>query len=238
MPKSYKICHSNFFNKSKFVDNKLNLNSQQHLSMFAESPTASTNITKIGKGFVIHDFETYLIEHEHNVNIRGRYGSQRFNNFLRLGEINGYYSEERSLFLLQGKKDDVIDFCKFTDNTDLLEISTIEIQMSDLIDKLGSVRNCWFKFSKGSISSSALFGENIENTIEFQDAKQLGDITALSFFYADDGMAHAVMVTNDGAVVLQFNYPNVDMEIELVLKIKKDLLDGLYTEKPITKRRK
>lgn len=237
MPKSYKICHCDFFDKSNFNDNVLNLNSQPHLNCYIESPTAITKITKNIAEKVHKEFEPYFIEHEHNVNVKGRYFDQRFDHFLRNGEINGYYSQEKQLFLLQGKKDDILDFCKFTETSKLLNITTIEIQMADLLEKLGSVNNCWFKFKKGSISASALFGTQLENTDEFIAAKEYGDISALTFFYNMNGISHAIMLTNDGTVVLQHNYPNIEIEIDIVLRVKKDLLDGIYNLKNSKKKK-
>jgi hypothetical protein len=41
------------------------------------------------------------------------------------------------------------------------------------------------------------------------------------------------MVTNDGAIVLQDEYREVADEIEIVLKVKSALLDGICTEEEI-----
>ncbi|HMS40250.1 MAG TPA: hypothetical protein PKE69_08495 [Pyrinomonadaceae bacterium] len=238
MSKSYKICHCTKFDKTEFTNNALDLNTQPHLAFFEDSPDKPiTRITRYTTGHIFKDFSQYLIEHEHNVNVKGRYQDRRFNEFFRMGEINGYHSEKTGLFLMQGKKDDILDFCKFTDKSRLLDLNTIEIQMSDLLDKLGSVNNGWFKFSQGSIKTSALFGSHLESTDEFIAAKEVGDISALSFFYKDNDLSHAIMVTVDGTVVLQHNYPNTQIEIDLVLKIKKDLLDGIYNEVPAGRRK-
>ncbi len=238
MPKSYKICHCPKFNKQKFDGNTLELNIQPHLDFYDNLPDKTiTRLTRYNNS-VYDNFEQYLIEHEHNVNVKGRYQNQIFNNFYRMGEINGYYSESTQLFLFQGRKNDVLDFCKFTDKSKVLDINTIEIQMSDLLDKLGSINNGWFRYKDSSISTSALFGSHLENTQEFIDAKNLGELSALSFYYNENNTSHAIMVTSDGAIVLQYSYPNVQIEIDLILRVKRDLLDGIYTQVPTGKRKK
>lgn len=151
----------------------------------------------------------------------------------------GYHSESKNLLLLSGKKDDIIDFTKYTSNTDSLNISTIEVDMAQLLEKLTSVNLVWFKFKGSMIRASALMGEHIERTDEFNQAKEVGEISTLSFYLEDANRnTHPIMVTHDGAVVLQTNYPDLSKEIELVLEVKKELLDGIYTEKPIGKKNK
>ena len=46
------------------------------------------------------------------------------------------------------------------------------------------------------------------------------------------------MVTDDGAVVLQDSYRQVADEVELVLRLKELLLDGIYEVQEITGKRK
>lgn len=145
-----------------------------------------------------------------------------------------YHNEKTSVLLLSGKKDDVIDFCRFTASTNVIELSTLGIDMAQLQEKLASVNLVWFKFPKGMIRASALMGSHIEETDEYQQAKEAGEISTLSFHLEDsNGIPHPIMVTQDGAVVLQANYSDLSVEIELVMRVKTKLLDDIYTEIPI-----
>lgn len=185
-------------------------------------------------GSSIRGFMPFCIEHEHEVATIGRIDSVSFNKFIRKGFISGYHSAEKNLFLLSGKKDDILDFCAYTAKVPEMVINTIEIDMRALQEKLPEVTLAWFRFQKGMIRASALMGANIQKTDAFVQAKAEGDISTLSFHIADgEGVAHPVMVTNDGAVVLQSPYVNTDQEIEIVLEVKALLLDGIYREVPV-----
>jgi len=236
MNKSFKICHCDVFDKTKFEKEKLTLNSQRNLKGVPASP--DTTIYKSHLGTAYEDFETYRIEHEHNVNVSGRVNNVQFQQFIRKGEILGLQSEARRLLLLTGKKDDILSFCRYTASTELVQLSTIEVDMSQLQEKLPTVNLVWFKFPTGMIKASALMGEHIEQTPEFEQAKNFGgEISTLSFHIEDKkGVKHPIMVTHDGAVVLQSALIDISQEIELVLEVKQELLDGLYIEKPVGKK--
>jgi hypothetical protein len=236
MAKSYKICPCSLFDKSKFEQDTLNLNPQGSLIGVPESP--NTKIFRSNLGVVFADFETYRIEHEHNVNVSGRINGTFFTQFIRKGEILSFHSQSQELLLLTGKKVDILDFCKYTENTDLIEISTIEVDMAQLQEKLSSVNLVWFRFPKGMIKASALMGEHIEKTQAFIEAKQDGEISTLSFHLEDDtGTTHPIMVTHDGAIVLQSTYQDPSREIAIVLEVKQVLLDGIYSVRPISKKK-
>jgi hypothetical protein len=119
-----------------------------------------------------------------------------------------------------------------------IEFTTIDINMKALLAKLRDVRLAWFRYDDSIIHASALSGQHIETTKPFKEANSAGDISTLSFYVEDDGnVAHPVLVTSDGAIVLQANYQERSTEIELVLYVKRILLDGIYTDVPLRKRR-
>ena len=81
-------------------------------------------------------------------------------------------------------------------------------------------------------------GAHLEKTAAFREAKTEGDISTLSFYFEDNGEIHPVMVTDDGAVVLQDVYRETADEIQLVLNLKRVLLDEIHEEQEIPARRK
>jgi hypothetical protein len=115
-----------------------------------------------------------------------------------------------------------------------MSFTTIEIDMKALLAKLKDVRLAWFRYDDTIIHASALAGQHIETTKSFKESSAVGDISTLSFYVEDSGgVAHPILVTGDGAVVLQANYQERSTEIELVLYVKKMLLDGIFTEVPL-----
>ena len=146
-----------------------------------------------------------MIEHERRVTQRGRFGDQSLTEFIRTGEIEAFCSEKQKLLLLCGKKDDILDFCKLS--PDLPDLQFIRIDMNRLLEKLAEIRLAWFRYSDSTIHASALSGVSIERTPAFVEAKTAGEISTLSFYIVDTAnVAHPVLITSDGAVVLQSTY--------------------------------
>src|ERR1035438_4150295 len=85
---------------------------------------------------------------------------------------------------------------------------------------------------------TTLFRSHLEKTSEFRQARTAGEISTLSFYFEHDGEIHPVMVTDDGAVVLQDVYHETADEIGLVLDLKRVLLDGICEEHDIQPSRK
>jgi hypothetical protein len=169
----------------------------------------------------------------------GRVNQVSFARFIRIGFIRAYQSEARSLILLCGKKDDILDFCRTTAVLPAIKIATLRIDMKALFSKLTEVKLVWFRFPAGMIRASALMGDHLEETLDFERAKAQGDISTLSFYVQDlEEKVHPILITDDGAVVLQDLYHSVAHEVEIVLHVKKLLLDGICREEEIRQARK
>jgi hypothetical protein len=232
VPKSFKICPVKHFDDSGFKKQPFSLRPQYSLAEVPEAP--QTKIYKARDAIQLGDFKSYLIEHEHEVSMYGRVNQVSFARFIRKGFIHAYHSPSQSLALLTGKKDDILDFCKVTASIPEIKIATIAIDMKALLAKLAEVKLVWFRFPAGMIHASALMGSHLEQTADFEKAKAEGDISTLSFYVQDkDKKVHPIMVTDDGAVVLQDLYQSVADEVELVLHVKKILLDGIHREETI-----
>jgi len=198
-----------------------------------------TKIFKARDAIKLEDFKSYLIEHEHEVSTYGRVNEVSFARFIRKGFIHAYQSESRSLILLSGKKVDILDFCKTTATLPQIKIATLQIDMKALLAKLAEVKLVWFRFPAGMIRASALMGDHLESTTDFKRAKAQGDISTLSFYVQDaEKTVHPILVTNDGTIVLQDLYHSIANEVELVLHVKRLLLDGTYREEEIKPARK
>ena len=90
----------------------------------------------------------------------------------------------------------------------------------------------WVSFGK-PIWVTSRKRRSLEKTSEFRQARTAGEISTLSFYFEHDGEIHSVMVTDDGAVVLQDVYHETADEIGLVLDLKRVLLDGICAEHDI-----
>jgi hypothetical protein len=235
MPKSYKICPVSHFDVERFSENSYKL--KQQLVMAGVPPPPETLIRRASDSLHMDDFRSFIIEHERVVKQWGRINDTRFSEFIRKGEITAYFSQSRELLLLCGKKDDILDFCRVAYGSAEMSFSTIAIDMNALLAKLRDVRLAWFKYDDTIIHASALAGQHIETTRPFKEAREHGDISTLSFYLEDSvGLAHPILVTSDGAVVLQANYTERATELDLVLRVKQGLLDGIFSA--VTTRRR
>jgi hypothetical protein len=234
--KSYKICSLQFFDDSNFQREPFRLQPQYTLPKVAASP--QTTIFKARNTIELEDFRSYLIEHEHEVSMYGRVNEHSFSKFIRKGFIHAYQSPARGLILLSGKKSDVLDFCRATVDLPEIKLRTLRIDMKALLAKLLEVKLVWFRFPAGMIRASALMGDHLEKTSDFERSKVQGDISTLSFYVQDaTDHTHPILVTDDGTVVLQDLYDSIANEIELVLHVKAILLDGIYAEEQIRRSR-
>lgn len=231
MSRSYKLCPVEFFDDSAFQNQAHNFGKQ--LPLAGVPQTAHTTISKLYSSTGIEDFTSYAIEHEREVSQRGRFNDQTFTRYIQTSEIAAFYSDNRKLLVLSGRKNDILDFCSRRRNSDHMRFTTIKIDMNGLLTKLSQVRLVWFRHeADASIHASALMGQHIEKTAAFKDAQNGAAISTLSFFIDDpSGTQHCVLVTNDGAIVPQGNYER-PLELELVLFTKSLLLDSLITVLP------
>ena len=231
MPKSYKICPVEKFDRSTFDLEPFQFGHQRILD--AVPPPPQTIIYKARDRIDLQDFVRYRIEHEREEQITGRTSNYNFIAFIRKEIITGFYSELLKILLLSGRKRDILDFCDKTKNIDEIKISTIEVDMKSLLSKLPSVKGVWFKLPRGLITASALFGSHVEESHDFKEYQESGDISVLSFLFEFANNLHPIQVTQDGAIVLQGSYQEISDEIEIVLNIKNSLLDGIFKESPI-----
>ena len=227
MPKSFKACPVRSFDKKAFAEKQVCLNEQPPLNEMKHVAVTTIRPSLATPGF--EDFGQYVIEHDRVVRMAGRYGDVSFPEFTYTGVISGYFSENRSLLLLSGKKADVLSFCVTTTRVAEVQIDTLEIDMNALQALLPSVNLVWFKFAKGMIRASALMGANVEKTDAFVQSKSEGEISTLSFYFEDDlsSKTHPVMIVSDGTIVLQAQYPDTPEELRLVTSIYDKLIAAI-----------
>ena len=225
MAKAYKITIADEFKSDTFDYAPYLLDRQRPIEGVPQLP--ESNIYKSRETVVHEDFTRYLIEHEMEENAWGRYNTSVFHSYIRKEAIHGYYSPNKQILLLSGKKRFVLDFCKKTESIEEIALRLMQIDMGQLLSKLPHVKGVWFRFKNGLIRASALMGANIESTADFQKYSSEGDISTLSFYYDHNNAAHPLMVVNDGTIVLYSNYPHIADELNLVMRIKNELLDDI-----------
>ena len=229
MPKSYKITLTEKFEPNVF-NSELNLTRQMHLPETVPGP--ETKLRRGNESLKVEGFESYLIDHEYTVNIEGRLydDGAAFNKFIAKSQIKAYQSQERGILLLCGKKADILDFCRKTRTMSRFKLSIIQIDMNLLQEKLPEIKGVWFRSKAGFIRARGYMGNQIQDTPEFRAAKDEGQISTLSFYFEDprSRRLHPILITEDGAVVLQASYEDASEEIDFVLYVKEQLLKGLY----------
>jgi hypothetical protein len=231
MPKSYKITYVDKFAGENFTVEPFCLDQQK--SIDGVPPPPQTQIYKARDEVTVEDFRKFIIVHEMEENAIGRINSQSFSRYIRQEKIGAFQSQNNNMLLLSGKKRFVIDFTRKTKELPDLKIRLANVNMAQLLAKLPSVRGVWFNFPKGLISASALMGNNLETTTDFEKFKTTGEISTLSFVYDFGGIGHPIMITTDGTVVLQSNYDEVSNEIILVLEIERKLLNDIIEKQPV-----
>lgn len=241
MAKSYKLVITEKFDSTSFDKQPLSLTKQMHIAGTVPGPQTLIRPSVIAAN--VDDFRAYTIDHEYPVRMEGRLfdeGGPSFNKFIAQSKIMGYESRTKQLLLLNGKKADILDFCKRTSDIEQIDIKLIQIDMAKLQEKLPQVNGVWFRCRKGYIRAKAFMGSQIQDTQEFKAAKAEGDISTLSFYFEDprDSVLHPIMITEDGAIVLQGRYKDIDEEIGFVLQVKYALLDGIFESVPIGKSKK
>lgn len=223
----HKVCPIRRFEANAFEEKRVCLDQQQTFEGMNEE-VATTTIRSSGTRPGFEDFRQYIIEHDRVVKMPGRYGNIRFPEFTYTGTIAGFYSEKRGLMLLSGKKADVLSLAATTTRVAEFQIDTLHVDMNALQDLLPSVNLVWFKFKRGMIRASALMGANVEKTDTFAQSKSEGEISTLSFYFEDlSGDKHPVMITEDGAVVLQSQYVDVATELNLITLVHDKLLNSI-----------
>lgn len=228
MPVSYKVCLLSQFERNRFTSAQVFYGDQLPYDGTG-LPETSVRLSPDSVSF--EDFRFYSIDHEIEESTIGRLiGGQRFDAYIRKGQINSFISEEKNLMFLSGKKRDVLDFCKHKSKVEGLKFKTVSIDMNRLLDRLPHIKTAWFSFDSGTLNASALMGVNVENTPDFQKYKRAGNISTLAFPFTFDEMHHPVMVTADGTIVLQASYPTKSVELAICNKVKSELLESVITE--------
>ncbi len=240
MAKSYKITHIHKFDSSSFTAKPFIFAKQ--LQIEGTLPGPQTKIYSAGYSPGFRDYEPFEIEHEYGMHIYGRlYDDGRsFSKIIAQSHIHAYVSPAENTLLLCGKKADVLDFCRRTEEMNEIQLSTIQIDMTALQERLPEVRGVWFRFRGGFIHAKAFMGQQIQDTSEYKQAAAEGDISTLSFYYQDprNALMHPTQITEDGAVVLQKNYGSVGEELDFVLHVRQELLEGIYSLSAPTKTRR
>jgi len=223
--RSCKICVLDSIDTSKFTKQPFYFGGYlPYADNQALPPTTAMSLAS--DSINVDDFVKYKIDHEVEEKVFGRIpGGNSFDGYIRKGFIDGFVSQKRGLVILSGKKRDILDFCAANKKMAHFKFHTVGINMKKLLALLPNVKVAWFNFDKGEITSSALMGHCVENTPEFKNCKDSGEISTLSFHFDYGNALHPILITKDGTVVLQANYQERTDEIELVLKIKEALLD-------------
>src|ERR1043165_6994988 len=151
MAKSYKICTVQKFDVPVTVQ-PFPISPQFTMEGIPEAP--QTSIHKARDMADVEDFQSLFIEHEHEVSAHGRINQQRFEKYIRKGFMHAYRSEARSLLLLAGKKDDILSFCRYTEQVEDIRLATLRIDMKALLARLAEVKLVWFRFPAGMIHAS------------------------------------------------------------------------------------
>lgn len=110
MPKSFKITYVEKFDTSNILEHPVIFNPQFTIDNKPPYPQSKIYLArdKVAKD----DFVKYLIEHEMEETAFGRFNEEVFSKYIRKEYIHSFISDSLQLFILNGKKKFVLDFCK------------------------------------------------------------------------------------------------------------------------------
>ena len=157
MPKSYKITFTENFDSDAFGTKPLVFDRQMQIQ--GTHPGPRTQIHRAPTEVSFRDFHAYNIEHEYEVQMWGRlYDDDRsFSKFIARSQILAYQSPTDRIMLMCGKKADILDFCRKTQEFPHVKLRTIQIDMKQLQEKLPEVRGAWFRFRAMAAQSTRSF---------------------------------------------------------------------------------
>ena len=222
---------------SAFPDIKVDYSVPSQLSYLADKEVPATHIQRqhipLQEGL-----ESFYITHQLIVHQFGRAQNVEFVEYAAEFHLWAYYRQADGLLLIQGNKDSVADLC-YTLNSRASEdfsLQNYEVDFQKLEPHLEVISGSWFRYKAVSLHAMGIFGNHVDTTAEYQTAKTLGTQTAINFYHTFLGADIPLQITRNAIVVIQANIESLPLEVEIVLDVKKTLLDKALNT--VEKRRK
>lgn len=169
-------------------------------------------------------FHKLIITHEDVKKKSGRaYGEdQFFEHFVENKTLNGYYSPEMKLLIIEGNKGavngSVKRFSKYYPENFTVRRSNVDFAY--LVQHSSNVWGSWFGgLNTGTLKSAALFGDHVNLSDDFDRMKAVGTLSSLNCSLTFEKTSYDFTITSNKTVVLMQNRtPEEDIDLLLALK--------------------
>ena len=232
MPTAFQAFAVNTFpSNDKFqTDEQLSLlaDSEQNVEVLctkvAKSPHASAVYT--ARFDVEHDF---LFELQYPGRARGK----SFREFVTLYKFPVFLSDHSDglgfrPLLVKTKKKVAAEFAtRLNRHVAAFNVTPTEVDFAALRPRRTFIRGAWFGAMQArNILTTGVFGPHVDQSDEFRHAEMIGRLTNLMVEIESDPVAHTVMITRDGGIVLYNAYQTEDEEVAVAFDVLTSLLAG------------
>lgn len=117
---------------------------------------------------------------------------------------------------------------------DGFQLEATQVDFDCLRPRLTYVTGAWFgSMRAANLSTTGLFGHRVDQSEEFRHAESVGELRNLLVEVVDESeLAHSVMVTGDGGIILYRSYQTEDEELAIVTATLTGLLCDCIGAKP------
>lgn len=194
----------------------------------------STVVTRSGRIEAL-SLEIFDVEHDFlfHLDQPGRARGHTFREFVTPYRFRLFLNSSSNLAfhyaLVRTKKKVAHDFVRRMNQRQRgFDLVATRVDFGCLRPKLEYVKGAWFgSMRAANLSTTGLFGPHVDQSDEFQHAEMLGELSNLLVEVVDGSdLAHSVMFTADGGIVLYRTYVDVEEELEIVENAIANLLGG------------
>lgn len=173
------------------------------------------------------DIVVFRALHEYVVPEAGRtQEGVRFTSYIAEKHFPAFYVRKQGLLLLKVKKEIATGAMKQLNKSVGVQGKRRDIYLDSIKNLIAHLRGAWFRVSDSAdVNSQALFGPSIGSDLRFERASAEGAMYNLSLDYSFLNELFHVGISEDGSVVLYTENIDEQLELELVLDVKKTLLD-------------
>lgn len=163
-------------------------------------------------------------------------GSERkriqFNEYLQPVDFFAYFHKDRNLMIFQARKkvcSGVLNHlrAKFC-GVELLEV---ELDFAEVLKRNSEYQAAWFRGASSRVHAVGLSGNQIQEDSLFKELQRNADLSSVTIPWLLNDVRHSVMLTRRGGVILQQNYQDIGLELELVMDVQEKLLKHVWHER-------
>lgn len=171
----------------------------------------------------------YDCEHDFKQNKIGKVFNHLFEYYFIPTSFKSFYMKSEKIFIVNTGTDPAIDFISVLNTQNNSNILTASVDFDRLLKKLNNVNGIWISNIKTqNLSASGLFGDQVDQSTEFDRIKEKGSISYVTFTI--EYVYHKpllVGVTQNSSIIISNKLDNPEEGIEVAKKIYDTLLKDL-----------